>query len=158
MPESPPDSQLPACLPAPAAHPPLSRTVQGFIYLGRIQRWELSYHQCQLLLPAPPSLSLLPDILSCHKGATWGNMLLFFPRCHTVTKANFQGDGPQQASAQEWEEKGVGPLLTSHWLQVPILPAMMVLTVCLRPALPLRMMDAERQAMAGWCLLSSSPK
>lgn len=84
-------------------------------------------------------------------------MLLFFPRCHTVTKAIFQGGGPQQASAQEWEEKGVGPLLTSHWLQVPILPAMMVLAVCLRSALTLRMMDAERQAMADWCLLSHGP-
>lgn len=96
-------------LPAPAAaHPPFSRSGQAFIYFGGIRRWQDSDCRCQLqrFPPAPPSLSLLPDILSVHEEAAGGNVLLFFPRCHTNTKAIFQGDEfsrPVPRNGERWE-------------------------------------------------------
>lgn len=88
---------------------------------------------------------------------TWGNVLLFFSGCHTITKAIFLGDGLSRANASNGERRELGLLITLLWLGVSILPAMMVLAVCFGSALPLRVMSKEKQVMAGWHLQSHEP-
>lgn len=85
--------------------PSLRRAVHGFAYLGSIWRWGDSDYPCRLQ-SFPECVA--PDIFPLPKEATWGTVL-FFPRCRTITKVIFQGDGLSRPMPPKWGEKGVWP-------------------------------------------------
>lgn len=94
------------CSPSWRGCSPSSRgAVRGFAHLGSIWRWGDSDYPCRLQ-SFPECVA--PDTFSLPKEATWGTVL-FFPRCRTITKVIFQGDGLSRPVPPKWGEKGARP-------------------------------------------------